>query len=58
MDIHTLRILINRYEFEVDLDQRMFLANAMIDIVKREVWALVRKIRLENLEDESNENRG
>lgn len=44
MDIETLRILINRYERESDLDQRMFLANAMIDVIKREVWALVRKI--------------
>ena len=45
MDIHTLRTLINRYEVEMDLDRRMFLVNAMIDIVRQEVWALVRKIR-------------
>lgn len=44
MDIHTLRTLINRYETEENLDRRMFLANAMIDVIKREVWALVRKI--------------
>ena len=45
MDVETLRILIDRYENEGDLNKRMLLANSMIDIIKKEVWALARKIR-------------
>ena len=44
MDIETLRILINRYENESDLNIKMMLSNAMIDIIKKEVWALVKRI--------------
>ena len=44
MDVETLRILIDRYECESNLDKKMLLANAMIDVVKKEIWGLVRKI--------------
>jgi hypothetical protein len=47
MDIKSLQSLITEYENTTDSGHKMRLANQMNDIIKKDIWDLVGKIREE-----------
>ncbi len=45
MDTNTLQKLIDQFDQETELDTKMRLANAMIDVIKKDIWRLTGEMR-------------
>lgn len=40
MNTKILKVYLDQYDTETNLENKMRLANAMIDIIKKEIWSL------------------
>lgn len=45
MDTNQFKSLIDRFDQETELETKMCLANAMIDVIKKDIWRLAREMR-------------